>query len=275
MLDRDLALLYGVETRRLNEQVKRNIERFPDDFMFQLSETELADWMSHFATSNSVTMGMRKRPFAFTENGVAMLSGILRSKTAIETNIRIMRTFNFLRHRMPVDMQVVQRLEAVENSQAIANKRLIEHDRCFERVFDKLEQSDKTIEQGIFYDGQIFDAYVFIADLIRQAKKKIVLIDNYVNETVLTLLDKRGPSVKATIYTARMTEELKLDVEKHNEQYAPIEIQLFRHSHDRFLCIDEDVYLIGASMKDLGRKWFGFSKIKDTTPQELIDKINQ
>ena len=178
MLDRDLAMLYGVSTSRLNEQVKRNIKRFPDDFMFQLAKEEFEIWKSQFATSNSIIMGARKRPYAFTANGIAMLSSVLRSETAVEVNIRI------------------------------------------------------------------------------------VLFDNYVDDTVLTMLDKRRENVSATIFTKAVSAQLELDLAKHNAQYRPIVIKSFDKVHDRFLCIDSTVYHIGASLKDLGKKWFAFSKME-------------
>ena len=282
MLDRDLAELYGVETRRLNEQVKRNIERFPEDFMFQLTKEEFENWKSQFATSNSIVMGARKRPYAFTEQGVAMLSGVLKSSTAVEANIRIMRAFVSMRHFMVNNAVIFQRLETIEFNQLESNKvqaKILAHqevqDHRIDEIFRRLDEGMYKPKQGIFFDNQIYDAYSFVSELIKSAKQRIILIDNYVDETVLTLLDKREDTVSAIIYTQQISRQLRLDVDRHNSQYPPIEISVFRRSHDRFLCIDDTVYHVGASIKDLGKKWFAFSKMEDFKPEELVAKINE
>lgn len=282
MLDRDLAELYGVETRRLNEQVKRNIERFPEDFMFQLTKEEFENWKSQFATSNSIVMGARKRPYAFTEQGVAMLSGVLKSSTAVEANIRIMRAFVSMRHFMVNNAAVFQRLETIEFNQLESNKvqaKILAHqevqDHRIDEIFRRLDEGMYKPKQGIFFDNQIYDAYSFVSELVKSAKQRIILIDNYVDESVLTLLDKREETVSAIIYTQQISRQLRLDVDRHNSQYPPIEISVFRRSHDRFLCIDDTVYHVGASIKDLGKKWFAFSKMEDFKPEELVAKINE
>ena len=282
MLDRDLAELYGVETRRLNEQVKRNIERFPEDFMFQLTKEEFENWKSQFATSNSIVMGARKRPYAFTEQGVAMLSGVLKSSTAVEANIRIMRAFVSMRHFMVNNAAIFQRLETIEFNQLESNKvqaKILAHqevqDHRIDEIFRRLDEGMYKPKQGIFFDNQIYDAYSFVSELVKSAKQRIILIDNYVDETVLTLLDKRGENVSATIYTQQISRQLRLDVDRHNSQYPPIEVDVFRRSHDRFLCIDDTVYHVGASIKDLGKKWFAFSKMEDFKPEELVARINE
>ena len=299
ILDRDLARLYRVETFRLNEQVKRNIERFPEDFMFQLSKEEFENWKSQFAisneddflksqivTSNPEDINMssqiartspKKRPlsalpYAFTENGIAMLSSVLRSPIAIATNIQIMRAFTAMRRFIAANAQVFQRLEVIEHTQLSLAAHQEEADKKFEEIFRRLDDGSVTQKQGIFYDGQIFDAYVFITERVREAKKRIVLIDNYIDETVFTILDKRTQGTKAKVYTKNITPQLSLDLEKHNAQYAPIEVEPFDRSHDRFLCIDDTVYHIGASLKDLGKKWFAFAKMELTT-DELLTKI--
>ena len=282
MLDRDLAELYGVETRRLNEQVKRHIERFPEDFMFQLTKEEFENWKSQFATSNSIVMGARKRPYAFTEQGVAMLSGVLKSSTAVEANIRIMRAFVSMRHFMVNNAVIFQRLETIEFNQLESNKvqaKILAHqevqDHRIDEIFRRLDEGMYKPKQGIFFDNQIYDAYSFVSELVKSAKQRIILIDNYVDETVLTLLDKREDTVSAIIYTQQISRQLRLDVDRHNSQYPPIEISVFRRSHDRFLCIDDTVYHVGASIKDLGKKWFAFSKMEDFKPEELVAKINE
>ena len=270
MLDSDLSALYGVETRRLNEQVKRNIERFPDDFMFQLRKEELDNLMSQNATSS--WGGTRKLPYAFTEQGIAMLSTVLKSQTAVEVNIRIMRAFITMRRFIATNAQLFQRLETIEYHQLEMKQHQEVTDRRIDEVFKRLD-TDIPPMQGIFYDGQVSDAYRFVSDLIRKAKQSIVLIDNYVDDTVLTLLDKRSEGVSATIYTQRVSSQFQLDVDRHNSQYPLIEIKRFNKAHDRFLLIDNEVYHIGASIKDLGKKWFGFTLMRDITATELIKKI--
>lgn len=265
MFDRDLAKLYQVETGQLNRQVKRNIERFPSDFMFQLTKEELGI----LKCQNGIASwgGDRHLPYAFTENGVAMLSGVLRSQTAVEVNIRIMRAFTAMRHFLVDNAQLFQRLSNIEYHQ-------IEIDHRIDEVFKRLDAHTQP-QQGIFFDGQVFDAYKFVCDLVRKANKTIVLVDNYVDDTVLTLLDKRKEGVSATIYTQHFSQLLKLDLTRHNAQYAVIEIQNFNKAHDRFLLIDEEVYHIGASIKDLGKKWFAFTLMHDLTADELINKIQE
>ena len=311
ILDRDLARLYGVETRVLNQAVQRNIERFPEDFMFQLTKEEAEFSRSQFVTLNeedtniksqiatsyefprsqivtlnegepsrsqNATMKVKQGqnikylPYAFTENGIAMLSSVLRSPIAIATNIQIMRAFTAMRRFIAANAQVFQRLEVIEHTQLSLAAHQEEADKKFEEIFRRLDDGSVTQKQGIFYDGQIFDAYVFITERVREAKKRIVLIDNYIDESVFTILDKRPKGVKAKVYTKNLTPQLALDLEKHNAQYAPIEVEPFDRSHDRFLCIDETVYHIGASLKDLGKKWFAFAKMELTT-DELLTKI--
>ena len=272
MLDRDLALLYKVETKRLNEQVKRNIERFPEDFMFQLSKDDVEILKSQNATSS--WGGDRRLPYAFTEQGIAMLSSVLKSQTAVDVNIRIMRAFVSMRHFIATNSQLFQRLETIEYHQLEMKQHQEITDKRIDEVFKKLDANIPPV-QGIFYDGQVFDAYRFVSDLMRKAKQSIVLIDNYVDDTVLTLLDKREDGVTATIYTQRISNQFQLDVDRHNTQYPHIEIKQFNKAHDRLLLIDDEVYHIGASIKDLGKKWFGFTLMRDITATELINKIQE
>ena len=274
MLDRDLATLYGVEVKRLNEQVKRNIKRFPKDFMFQLTKEECL--RSQFATLNEGRgQHLKYMPYVFTENGVAMLSSVLRSDTAIEVNIRIMRAFTSMRHFLQNNAEVFQRLSTLEYHQLEMQQHFQESDKRIEEVFRRLDEGNAKPKQGVFYNGQIYDAYNFVSDLIKSAKKRIILIDNYVDETVLTLLDKREDGVSAFIYTQQINRQFQLDIDRHNAQYPPINVETFRLSHDRFLCRDDDVYHIGASIKDLGKKWFGFSRMEILTPDELVERINR
>ncbi len=270
MLDRDLAELYGVENKRLNEQVKRNIERFPEDFMFQLTKEELADWKSQFATSNKEVMGLRKSPYVFTEQGVSMLSSILRSDTAIQTSIKIIKSFVNMRKFLSTNAEIFQRLENIESKQLQYQQQT---DNKFDKIFKAIESKQVKPTQGIFYDGQIFDAYNFISDMIRSAKQSIILIDNYIDDTVLTIFSKI-PNIKVTIYTHTISKQLKLDLEKYNKQYDNITVEIFKNSHDRFIIIDEkELYHLGASLKDLGKKWFAFSKM-DIGNFDLLDRLD-
>lgn len=266
MIDRDLAELYGVETKVLNQAVKRNIERFPSDFMFQLTKEECL--RSQIVTLNeSRGQHLKYMPYAFTEQGIAMLSGILHSKIAIEVNIRVMRAFVEMRKILLSNAQIFRRLEAVEYKQIVTDNKIDE-------IFDKLEQSTLQPKQGIFFDGQIYDAYIFVVNLVKRAKSRIVLVDNYVDETVLTLLDKRIEGVNATIYTQQIKPQLQLDIDKHNAQYPSISVNIFKQAHDRFLIIDKDVYHIGASIKDLGKKWFGFTLMQGMSATDIINRLN-
>ena len=264
ILDEDIAKLYGVTTGHLNEKVKRNINRFDYDFMFQLSSEEFSILKSQIAISS--WGGRRKLPFAFTELGVAMLSSILTSKEAIEVNKQIMRAFSGMRRFLVSNAQVFQRLDNLEY-------KLIATDEKVALLYDKIEEGKLEPRQGIFFDGQIYDAYEFICGLIKSAKTRIVLIDNYVDDTVLTMLDKREAGVSATIYTQKITQQLSLDINKHNAQYPAIIVKEFQKSHDRFLILDNQVYLIGASLKDLGKRWFAVSLMSETDPEMLLSKL--
>ena len=272
MIDKDLALLYGVETKRLNEQVKRNIERFPEDFMFQLTQEECL--RSQIATLNQAQgKHLKYLPFAFTENGIAMLSSVLRSETAIAVNIKIMRTFTKIRKSVHQDSSLLTRVELIEYNQSDMRKLLLETTNKVDSIFQSMQSTDKSPVQGIFFDGQIYDAYTFVADLVRNAARRIVLIDNYIDDTVLTMLSKRVDGVKATIYTGKVSKQLQLDIDKHNAQYPPITVCTFSKAHDRFLIIDDAVYLVGASIKDLGKKWFGFTLMENTNAEDLMRRM--
>jgi hypothetical protein len=266
MVDRDLSDLYQVDTKVLNQAVKRNINRFPEAFRFQLTKEEKMELVTNCDRLASLKHSST-HPYVFTEQGVAMLSAVLRSEVAIKASIQIMQAFVAMRKFMQHNASIFQRLDQVELKQLKTDEKL-------EQIFKALEAGKPEPRQGIFFDGQIFDAYRFAADLIRSAKKEIILIDNYVDDTVLTLLAKRNDNVRAIIYTKSISKGLQHDLDKFNSQYAPIHIQEFPHSHDRFLMIDrQELYLIGASLKDLGRKWFGFSKLNDFIP-EMLAKLN-
>ena len=232
MLDRDLAELYGVETKVLNQAVKRNIKRFPEDFMFQLSKEEMEILRSQFVTSS--WGGVRYSAYAFTEQGVSMLSGLLNSDRAIKINIQIMRAFVLMRKFISQNAGIFQRLDNVEKKQIEYQMRT---DENFDKIFKAIEDKSIKPKQGIFFDGQIFDAYKFANDLIKTAKKEIVLIDNYIDENTLMLFST-CENIEIVIYTKEINEKLKLDLDKYNSQYSPIEIRKFKSSHDRFLIID-------------------------------------
>jgi hypothetical protein len=232
MLDRDIALMYGVETRALKQAVKRNSNRFPEDFMFSLDDSEIQILVSQTVIPSIKHLGGAK-PLAFTEQGVAALSSVLKGETAVEISIAIMRAFVEMRKFITNNAGIFQRLERIEQKQ-------IKTDENFEKVFKALESQEKP-KQGIFYNGQVFDAYIFAADLIRSAKKSLVLIDNYIDDSVLTLFSKRKKGVKAKLFTKTISKQLKLDLQKHNEQYPGIEVKTFAKAHDRFLIVDKSL----------------------------------
>ncbi len=262
MLDRDLARLYQVETSQMNRQVKRNIERFPEDFRFQLTKEELESLKCQNGISNRGG-DRRAFPYAFTEQGISMLAGLLRSDVAIKANIAIMRAFVAMRRFISANAGMFQRIERLEQHQAVTDEKI---DKVLQRM-DELAPA-VTPEQ-IFATGCVWDAWSYVSQLVRSAKQRIILIDNFVDERVLTLLTKRGKGVSATIHS-RYTEQFKLDLEKHNAQYEPIEfIQLSQKAHDRFLIIDNDVYLMGASVKDMGTSLCAITKM-EMSPDTIL-----
>ena len=269
MLDSDLARFYNVNVKVLNQAIKRNIERFPPNFMFQLSTLEYESLRSQIVTLNKGCGAHRKYlPYAFTEQGLAMLSGILKSNAAVRISIQIINAFVAMRKFISSNVQVFQRLDVVERKQ-------IEHDKKFEEVFDAIQSKGITPEKGIFYDGQVFDAYKFVSDIVRSAHSSIILIDNYVDDTVLTLFCKRRKDVSLTIFTKNIYRQLLLDLAKFNSQYPPVEIKEFKKAHDRFLIVDDkEFYHFGASLKDLGKRWFGFSKF-DKEAVKMLDRLGE
>lgn len=263
MVDRDLAELYDVETKRINEAVKNNQDKFPEDFFFELTNEEFNILRSKISTAKFSKT--RINPKVFTEQGVYMLATILKSKVASQTTVSIIKTFASIRKFLLSNASIFQRLDNLETNQ-IKNK--IESDENFNKIFNALEDKNTPQKQHIFYNGQIFDAYLFVSDIIKSAKSSIKLIDNYVDETTFVLFTKRDINVSMTIYTSKISKQLNLDLQKHNAQYPNIEIKKFDLSHDRFLIIDEEeVYHFGASLKDLGKKWFAVSKLE-------IDNLN-
>lgn len=255
ILDRDLAQLYQVETSQLNRQVKRNIQRFPGDFMFQLTKEE-ADSLKCQNGTSSWGGDRRALPHAFTEQGVSMLAGLLRSEVAINANIAIMRAFVAMRRFLSANAGMFQRIERLERHQMLTDQKM-------EQVLKRMDELAPAITpEQIFATGCVWDAWSYVSQLVRSAKQRIILIDNFVDERVLLLLTKRAEGVSATIHS-RYTQQFLLDLEKHNGQYEPIGfVQTPHKSHDRFLIIDDEVYLMGASIKDMGTSLCAITRLE-------------
>ncbi|WP_323590336.1 ORF6N domain-containing protein [Aliarcobacter butzleri] len=263
MLDRDLAQLYGVETKHINQAVRNNQDKFMEDFYFELTDIEFEDLRSKILTANFSKV--RIKPKVFTEQGIYMLATILKSKVASQVTVYIIKTFANMRKLISQNISMFERFERIEN-------RLTIHDENFNKLFSALE--DKTLKpsEGIFYDGQIFDSYSFINDLLKLAQKEVILIDNYIDDTVFTLFSKY-PNINFIIYTNNISKQLKLDFEKYQKQYKNITLKTFKDCHDRFLILDKkEMYHLGASLKDLGKKWFTFSKI-NLKINEIINRL--
>ncbi len=304
MLDRDLARLYGVETRVLNQAVQRNIERFPEDFMFQLNKEEFENWKSqfvisnsdssrsqfamlddeekwksHFAISNSIKMGARKLPYAFTENGVAMLSSVLRSQQAININIQIMRAFNAMRHFIASNAQVFQRLEVMERnqlamnaSQAELSSRLAENDKKFEEVFRRLDEGAATPKEAIFFEGKFFEARLLLEQIIKTATKRVVIIDGYIDAETFDMLDVRAKGVTADIYSDGEHKSLR-DMHNAGKGKQPVNTHKWsKSSHDRWVIIDDTLYHCGHSVKDLGKKLSAIMKM-EWNPDVVLKEV--
>lgn len=278
MLDSDLAMLYGVETKRLNEQVKRNLNRFPEDFMFQLTKEEANHSRSQIVILNNDELSSRSQiatlntqrgqnikylPYAFTRNGIAMLSSVLRSDTAVEVNIRIMRAFTMIPQLVNHNTQIIERIFNIEQHQQ-------ETDKTIKVILDRIENvNPKLLPEQVFPTGCVWDAWTYISDLVRSAQQRIVLIDNYVDDRVLSMFTKRADGVSATIHT-RHNEQFLTDLKKHNAQYPEIKfIQLQHRNHDRFLIIDDKVYLLGASLKDMGTGLCAVTEMS-ITPEKIL-----
>jgi hypothetical protein len=267
MVDRDLAELYGVETKVLNQAVKRNIERFPEKFMFQLNDSEFEVLRSQIVTSKNSKIekrgGRQYLPYAFTEQGVAMLSAVLKSEQAIKASILIMKAFVAMRHFLQNNAQIFTELDQIKRHQ-------LESDKKIEELFTKMDKYGVEQVQGIFFQGQIFDAYSFFQKLIQKAKNEIILIDGYVDISVLDRLSKKNSGVKITIYTLqnpKMKNPLtQIDIQKFNAQYPTLTVNYTTKMHDRFLIIDnQELYHIGASLKDLGKTCFGFELMSEAS----------
>ena len=269
MIDSDLASLYQVTTKRLNEQVSRNKNRFPAEFMFRLTKEEYENLRSQFATSSEdyAHGGRRYMPYAFTEQGIAMLSAVLKSDIAVEVSIRIMNSFVEMRKFLFSNQQLFSRLDRVELKQ-------LETDKKLEEVFNYIA-SNTEVKQKIFFDGQIYDAFSFIADLIGKAQSKLILIDNYVDVNTLNILCKKNSGVDVLIATAGKGSLTTKDINKFNAQYPKLRVKKTVDFHDRFLIIDDkEGYFIGASIKDAGKKSFAITRIEDEKMiQDLINKV--
>lgn len=262
MLDSDVARLYHYETRRINETVKRNIERFPIEFCFQLTSQEYEVLKSQIATSN-IRGGKQKLPYVFTEKGIIMLSGLLKNEVAIEVSIKIVEAFVEMRKFISSNGQLFERLTNVEY-------KLLEHDKKFDEVFDQL-QNEENIKQKIFFDGQIYDAYSLIIDIFKKANKKILIIDNYIDDSVLKMLTKKNKNVEVVILTSDKSNIQKIDIQKFNKEYPILKVAKTNKFHDRFIVIDnKEMYHLGASIKDLGKKCFGINRIEDI---DIINKV--
>lgn len=262
MIDNDVARLYHYETKRINETVKRNIERFPSEFCFQLNNSEYESLKSQIATSNT-RGGKQKLPYVFTEKGILMLSGLLKNEIAIEVSIRIVEAFVEMRKFISSNKQLLERLTTVEY-------KLLEHDKKFNEVFNQF-QIEENIKQKIFFNGQIYDAYSLIIDIIKRANRKILIIDNYIDDSILKMLSKKKSNVEVVILTSNKSNIENLDIKKFNTEYPILKVAKTNKFHDRFIAIDDkEMYHLGASIKDLGRKCFGINKIEDL---EIIEKI--
>lgn len=277
MLDSDLAMLYQVETKRLNESVKRNIARFPEEFRFQLTEEEYDTLRSQNATSIETSDdtnnkgGRRYLPYVFTEQGIAMLSAVLRSDIAVQVSINIMKAFVAMRKFWVNNTFLFERLNDIEVKQLQYKE---ETDSKFEEIFDYIAEK-KSPTQKIFFDGQIYDAFSFIVDLVGGAQKSIILIDNYVDIETLNILAKKEVNVSVCVYTSRRTKLTVKDIENFNIQYPKLDVKYTSVFHDRFLILDEcKVYHIGASLKDAGKKCFAVSLLEDSTiTNDILNRL--
>ena len=267
MLDSDVAMLYHYTTKNINKAVKRNIDRFPEDFCFQLTESEFQDLRFQFGTLNrKVNNGDVTRkylPYVFTEQGISMLSGVLKNEIAVKVSISIIRAFVEMRKFISSNGQLFERLTSLECKQ-------LENEKNFDKVFNML-QHEEDIKQKIFFEGQIYDAYSLIIDIIKKANKKILIIDNYIDDSVLKMLTKKNKNIEVVILTSDKSNIEKIDIQKFNKEYPILKVAKTNKFHDRFIVIDnKEMYHLGASIKDLGKKCFGINKIEDI---EIINKV--
>ena len=271
MLDSDVAMLYNYETKKVNQAVKRNIDRFPERFCFQLTEKELEIMWSQIVTTSKLEdnkyRSKKYLPYVFTEQGIAMLSGILKSEIAVQISIKIMDAFVEMRKFISINNSLFEKVINIENKM---DKKFIENDKKFNIIFDQL-QLEENIKQRVFFEGQIYDAYSVIIDIIKKANKSILIIDNYVDDSILKMLTKKKSSVEVVILTSNKSNIQNIDIQKFNKEYPILKISTTNKFHDRFIIIDnEEMYHLGASIKDLGKKCFGINKIEDV---EIMEKI--
>ena len=259
MLDSDLAKLYEVETKRINENVKNNLEKFPERFSFVLTADELKYLRSKISTSNKSTRGgQRYLPRVFTEQGVAMLATILKSKVATKVSIDIMDAFVEMRKFIYSNKDIFKRVISMENNIEILNDKQKENEKKFDLIFNEFK--GKEFNEKLFFNGQIYDAYSLLINIIREAKTKIIIIDNYFDKNILDILAYKDDKVPAEIYVKNM--KTKLDIDKFNLQYSNTSVKVVSNFHDRFIIIDDkNLYHIGASLKDLGKKCFSINKL--------------
>ncbi len=276
MLDSDVAMLYHYETKYINLAVRRNKERFPENFCFQLTNVEAENLKLQFATSSLTKEnygGRRTLPYVFTEQGIAMLSGLLRNEVAIKVSINIMNAFVEMRKFLTTNRQVFERLNNVEYKLIEQNDMLSNHEKKFEQVFNELQnKKENEFTQKIFFDGQIWDSYSLIIDIIKRAKSRILIIDNYIDDSILKMLSKKNKYVEVIILTSQNCDISKLDINKFNKQYPTLKIARSNKFHDRFIVIDnKELYHCGASLKDLGKKCFAINKMNDIKFIENIE----
>ncbi len=269
-MDSDLATLYHVDTKVFNQAVNRNIGRFPENFRFQLTEEEFDTLRSQIATSNG-RGGRRYRPYMFTEQGIAMLSGVLRSDVAIQVSIRIMNTFVEMRRFINNNALLFEKISDIELKQLEYQKST---DEKFDRVFQYIEDHAES-EQKVFFDGQIYDAFSLIISIIRKAQNEIILIDGYVDVDTLNILAKKNPGVDVKIYTYAGAQLTNKDVDNFNTQYSTLTIKKTQVFHDRFIILDGNTaYHVGASIKDAGKKCFGITLLADSgMVTELLNRL--
>ena len=269
MLDSDVAMLYHYETKNVNKAMKRNIERFPEDFCFQLTDDEFENLRFQFGTLNKkVNNGKVTRkylPYVYTEQGISMLAGVLKNDIAIQVSISIIRAFIEMRKFISSNAQVFERLTNIEY-------KLLDYDKKFDEVFNQLQNED-NIKQKIFFEGQIYDAYSLVIDIIKRAKNKIVIIDNYIDDSILKMLVKKNKNVEVMILTSTKSNISNLDIQKFNKEYPTLKITRSNKFHDRFIVIDnKELYHCGASIKDMGKKCFGINKVEDISGiKQIID----
>ncbi len=291
MIDSDLAEIYEVETKRLNEAVKRNIKRFPPHYMFQLTKEEQEKYeflrsqivtssfgrnrlRSQIATSNKG--GRRYYPYAFTEQGVSMLASVLNSATAIDTSIKIIDAFVAMRHFMQNNAKIFVEIDSIKQHIIKHDIHFLENDRKIDHVLTLLEKNEQEDKQKLFFDGQIYDAFSLMVSVVQKAEKDIVLIDNYVSTETLDILSEKKIGVDVQIFTSKNTKLTKTAIDKFNSQYPNLALSFTDNFHDRFIIIDHRIaYHIGASIKDAGKKCFAVNLINDQWMVEaLLKRIN-